>query len=68
MTDEKTLTLSKLVSLLIKLNLIHYNNHIAHMFCKAIAHPRYFLGGHRPSETSILTILNQKRLGYSSIK
>ena len=28
------------------------------MFYKAIAHPRYFLGGHRPSETSILTILD----------
>jgi len=28
------------------------------MFRKAIAHPRYFIGGHRPSETSILTSLN----------
>jgi len=28
------------------------------MFRKVIAHPRYFIGGHRPSETSILTILN----------
>jgi hypothetical protein len=28
------------------------------MFYKAIAHPRYFLGGHRPSETSILTNLS----------
>jgi len=25
------------------------------MFYKVVAHPRYFLGGHRPSETSILT-------------
>ena len=58
MAGKKTLTLRKFVNLLIKLNFIHYNNHIAHMFCKAIAHPRYFLGGHRPSETSILTISN----------
>jgi len=58
MAGKKTLTLGKLVSLPIKLNFIHYNNHIAHMFRKAIAHPRYFLGGHRPSETSILTISN----------
>jgi len=29
------------------------------MFQKVIAHPRYFLGGHRPSETSILTSLEQ---------
>ena len=28
------------------------------MLQKVVAHPRYFLGGHRPSETSILTILN----------
>jgi len=28
------------------------------MFYKAIAHLRYFLGGHRPSETSILTNLS----------
>ena len=58
MAGKKTLTLGKLVSLPIKLNFIHYNNHIAHMFRKAIAHPRYFLGGHRPSETSILKISN----------
>ena len=58
MAGKKTLTLGKLVSLPIKLNFIHYNNHIAHMFRKVIAHPRYFIGGHRPSETSILTILN----------
>ena len=30
------------------------------MFEKAVAHLRYFLGGHRPSETSILTQLQLK--------
>jgi len=29
------------------------------MFYKVIAHLRYFLGGHRPSETSILANLNK---------
>jgi len=38
--------------------MIHYNARINHMLYKVFAHPRYFLGGHRPSETSILTILN----------
>ena len=27
------------------------------MFNKAIAHLRYFLGGHRPSETGILALI-----------
>ena len=36
------------------------------MFYKAIAHLRYFLGGHRPSETSILTNLSDNRT-YNSL-
>ena len=35
--------------------MIHYNTHVAHTFYKIFEHLRYFLGGHRPSETSILT-------------
>jgi hypothetical protein len=27
-------------------------------YFKLYAHPRYFLGGHRPSETGILTFIN----------
>ena len=40
------------------------------MFYKVIAHPRYFLGGHRPSETSILTIsyIYYNRLLYTKLK
>jgi len=30
------------------------------MLQKDFAHHRYFLGGHRPSETSILTVYNIK--------
>ena len=54
-------TFKKFVNFLIKLNFnkIHYNTHIAHMFYKVIAHPRYFLGGYRPSKTSILTKLTK---------
>jgi len=58
MAGKIKFTLKKLVSFLIRLNFIHYNNHIAHMFHTVIAHPRYFLGGHRPSKTSILTTLS----------
>ena len=36
--------------------MIHYNTHVAHTFYKIFEHLRYFLGGHRPSETSILTV------------
>ena len=42
--------------------MIHYNARINHMLYKVFAHPRYFLGGHRPSETSILTSSNIKYL------
>jgi len=38
------------------------------MLHKVIAHPRYFLGGHRPSETSILTILDRIRLNSPDLK
>jgi len=38
------------------------------MFHKVIAHPRYFLGGHRPSETSILTSLSLYHLVGSKLK
>ena len=54
----KFFTLIKPIGLIIKLSLIHCNDHIAYMFYKVFVHPRYFLGGHRPSETSILTILS----------
>ena len=39
--------------------MIHYNTHVAHTFYKIFEHLRYFLGGHRPSETSILTNSNK---------
>lgn len=55
------------MNFLIKLSFIHYNTHIAHMFYKVIAHLRYFLGGHRPSETSILTNLNKEKYSYHLI-
>ena len=51
------LSLFKYVYLKIKLNITHYSTRIKICFIKPFAHPRYFLGGHRPSETSILTIL-----------
>lgn len=38
------------------------------MLHKAIAHPRYFLGGHRPSETSILAILDYFHIVSPSLK
>jgi len=58
MVGNKIITLCKPVGLQIRLDLIHYNDHIARMFYPVITHPRYFLGGHRPSETSILTNLS----------
>jgi len=56
---SKLFTLLKPIGLGIKLGFIHCNTHIAHMFYRVFAHPRYFLGGHRPSETSILTNLSK---------
>jgi len=38
------------------------------MLHKVIAHPRYFLGGHRPSETSILAILDSHRMVSPNLK
>jgi hypothetical protein len=38
------------------------------MFRKVFAHPRYFLGGHRPSETSILTSLDMESFFIPSAK
>ena len=38
------------------------------MLYKVIAHPRYFLGGHRPSETSILTTWSFFRLVNFKLK
>ena len=38
------------------------------MLHKVIAHPRYFLGGHRPSETSILAILGVYRIIRPNLK
>jgi hypothetical protein len=58
----KSFTLKKFVNFLIRLSLIHYNTRIAHMLYKVFVHLRYFLGGHRPSETSILTNLNNSSI------
>ena len=39
---------------MIKFNLIYYNRHVNTHYIKFCAHLRYFLGGYRPSKTSIL--------------
>jgi len=64
----KSLPFENLSIFQIKLSFIHYNTRIAHMLHKAIAHPRYFLGGHRPSETSILTSLDRIRIISPNLK
>ena len=48
--------------------MIHYNTHVAHTFYKIFEHLRYFLGGHRPSETSILAILGVYRIIRPNLK